>query len=234
MEKLIYLIYKAEHQPMENFAGELRGSVAEKLVKEPGVRKLRMSIADKTVEPALPLRIQSSPELPDAVLSVWLNTCEMRTPVEAILADSGEHLHGYLVTESEPLVNELHPGKDGERVYGMCQIAIMKKPPRLAYGEWREIWQGSHTQIAIDHQSTFGYRQNVVVRPLTADAREYDAIVEENFPPEAMTSNQVFYDADGDDARLKQNLDVMMESCHRFVDFDKIDAIPMSEYIIRG
>ena len=92
------------------------------------------------------------------------------------------------------------------------------------------MWQGSHTQVAIDTQSTFGYRQNVIVRALTYAAPHYRAIIEENFPAAAMTSPHAFYDAVGDDARYKANLKAMIDSCARFIDMDRIDVVPTSEY----
>jgi hypothetical protein len=88
--------------------------------------------------------------------------------------------------------------------------------------------------VAIDTQSTFGYRQNVLERPLSADAAPLDAMIEENFPPEAMSSDHAFYGVQaGDDEGLQANLSAMLASCARFIDFDKIDVIPMSEYVIK-
>ena len=87
--------------------------------------------------------------------------------------------------------------------------------------------------VPIDTQSTFGYRQNVVVRVLGEDTLVFDAIVEENFPPEAMTSDHAFYDTGGDEEQLQQRMTTMMESCARFIDFEHIDVIPMSEYVIK-
>jgi hypothetical protein len=49
-----------------------------------------------------------------------------------------------------------------------------------------------------------------------------------------MTSQQAFYDAVGDEAKLDTNRKRMMESSGRFIDFDRIDVIPMSEYVVRG
>ena len=64
----------------------------------------------------------------------------------------------------------------------------------------------------------FEYIQNVVVRTLTPDAPAIDAIVEECFPPEAMTDYKVFFDAPGDETKFKKNLKCMMESVHRFIE----------------
>jgi hypothetical protein len=58
------------------------------------------------------------------------------------------------------------------------------------------------------------------------------AMIEENFPPGAMTSDHAFYGV-SDDENLKKNLDAMVNSCSRFIDFDKIDVIPMSEYVLK-
>jgi hypothetical protein len=112
----------------------------------------------------------------------------------------------------------------------MCQVVFLQRPPRIAHDEWIRVWQGSHTQVAIDTQSTFGYRQNVVIRALTYAAPHYDAIVEENFPAAAMSDQNAFYDAVGDDAKRDANLKAMIDSCVRFIDFDRIDVIPTSEY----
>ena len=113
----------------------------------------------------------------------------------------------------------------------MCHVVFLTHPPRLSYDHWLDIWHNSHTQIAIDTQSTFGYRQNVIVRPLTYGAPPFDAIIEENFPAAAMESEQVFYEAEGDDEKYQKNAKAMMDSVMRFIDFDKIDIIPTSEYL---
>ncbi|MBP1685510.1 MAG: hypothetical protein H6Q33_1653, partial [Deltaproteobacteria bacterium] len=107
-------------------------------------------------------------------------------------------------------------------------------PPRLRYEHWRDLWLDGHTPIGIETQSNFGYRQNIVVRRLTYGAPPCDGIVEENFPAAAMTSPHAFYDAVGDEARYQARLQRMMESCHRFIDFDKIDVIIASEYVMKG
>ena len=36
-----------------------------------------------------------------------------------------------------------------------------------------------------------------------------------------------------DDETLQANVGAMMESCARFIDFDRIDIVPMSEYLLK-
>ena len=169
---------------------------------------------------------------------MWLDSAidARRVEVDAILSDHKSPFAGYLVSESVPLLNTAHPPASGERTFGFAQIACLPRPPRLEHNEWRSIWQDLHTQLAIDTQSTFGYVQNLIVRPLTADAPPYAAIVEELFPPAAMTSPHAFFDAvDGEEAnedRLQRNVSAMIESTTRFLDIDQIDVFPTSQYVV--
>jgi hypothetical protein len=57
-------------------------------------------------------------------------------------------------------------------------------------------------------------------------------MLDECFPAAAMTDPQAFFDAQGDPAKFKRNTEAMAESCARFIDMDKIDVIPTSQYVI--
>lgn len=233
MEKIIYPVWKHETESGESFRRHLLGEVSRGLLQA-GARKLSISLVDDDVAPAEPLRIIATRPPVDGLISIWVDTAIRRKPLEEIIEKAVARMAGYLVTESQPLVNTRYPVRDGERVPGMNSVVFLTRPPRLSYSQWIEIWHGSHTQIAIETQSTFGYKQNVIVRPLTYAAPPYDAIVEENFPAEAMTDPQAFYNAIGDDEKRQQRELAMIESCARFIDFDKLDRILMSEYVIKS
>ena len=229
MEKILYTIWKPADRSPDAFRDRLLDSATE--LQRSGACQIRICVADSGVEAAAALRQASSASVPDGILTLWVDTAIRRSEQEKILAPHCARYFGYLVSESEPIVNREHRAGSGERTPGMNQLAFLQRPPRLTYEQWIQIWHHSHAQIAIDTQSTFGYRQNVVVRPLTEDAPPCDAVVEENFPAEAMTSPQVFFAADGDEALYQRNLKAMMESCARFIDFDRIDVVPSSEYL---
>ena len=232
MEKILYPLWKSEHLEADEFRDRLLNTLAPAIL-ELGVRGLRLSVVDSDVAPAAALRMENASPVMDAMVSVWLDSAVYRAPVEELLAQHGSRLAGYLVTESEPIVNTAHPPQPGARTFGMAQVVFLQRPRRLREQQWLEIWLGSHTQVAIDTQSTFSYRQNVVVRPLTYAAPPFDAIIEENFPPQAMNSQHAFYAAE-DDETLAANSRAMLESCSRFIDFDKIDVIPTSEYHLKS
>ena len=232
MEKLMYAVWKIDtdsetefrHKLLENISGQLLESEA---------RKLRIGVVDQDVAPAARLRRESTKPPINGIISMWVDTSIRRRPLEEIIQTAVSRMAGYLVTESEPIVNTKHIVENGKRTPGMYQVVFLKRPPRLNYEQWLEIWLGSHTQVAIDTQSTFGYRQNVIVRPLTYAAAPYDAIIEEYFPEAAMTDPSVFFSAVGDAAKRKEHAKAMQESVVRFIDFDKIDCIPMSEYTMK-
>jgi len=233
MEKMLFIVWKHEGDSEKVFRQKLLEKVSPQLI-DLGARRLRIGVVDEDVAPAASLRMETTKPSITGLVSIWADTSIRRRPFEEVLQGSVARLAGYLVTESEPIVNTKHVVADGQRTPGMYQVVLLRKPPRLSYEQWLEIWLGSHTQVAIDTQSTFGYRQNVIVRPLTPAAPPCDAIIEEYFPGEAMTDPMVFYNAVGDEAKRKRHEKAMFDSVARFIDFDKIDRIPMSEYTMKS
>lgn len=230
----MYTLWRPPAQSADTFRDVLLSVLSPALAALDTLRGIRLAVADSAVADAAMRRIESHSPLPDALLSLWVDSSAAPGSWEQLIDDCAPCRSGYLVHESEPLASGLrHPLVPGERVYGMCQVAFLRKPVALAKEEWRAIWQGSHTCVAINTQSTFGYRQNAIVRTLDERALPVDAVVEENFPPEAMACNHAFYATGQDEALLQQRMTAMLESCARFIDFEHIDVVPMSEYLIR-
>jgi hypothetical protein len=233
VEKLAYIAWKPEAASGDQFRDRLLGGTVRELLTT-GALKLQVNVADSAVAPAAPMRMMNTRPLPDALVTLFLDTHLDRKPVEKALAAAAPRIAGYLVLESEPIPNVKQRAREGERTPGYSQLALIQRPPRLDLEHWLQIWQGSHTKVAKETQSTFRYVQNRVVQPLTYGAPRFDAIVEECFPAAAMASQHAFYDAVGDDAKLEANRRRMMESSGRFIDFDRIDVIPTSEYVVRS
>jgi hypothetical protein len=210
---MMYAVWKHEPETTSDFRAKLLGEVSKRLI-EMGVHKVRISVVDDDVAAADSLRMETSKPPISGMISLWVDTAVNRKPLEDVIQAAAARMAGYLVTESEPIVNTRFVVPDGQRTPGMNQVVFLKKSVRLSYENWLEIWLGSHTQVAIDTQSTFGYRQNVIVRPLTYAA--------------------AFYDAVGDEEKRKKRETAMFQSCMRFIDFDKIDRIPTSEYVMKS
>ncbi len=232
MEKVIYLVWRDPSVDIETFGKKLRGDLATQLRAIPSVRSLQVNVVDAAVAAGEGLKQTNSNPPLETVVQVWVDSAiaHLRAPVDAAIAANVGRFAAYLVTESQPLRNLKHPPKIGERTEGFAQIALIRKPQAQSYTDWIDVWHNSHTKVAIDTQSTFEYIQNVVIRPLTADAPPLDAMVEEGFPIGALNSPHVFFDAVGNEEKFQANLKIMMDSVFRFIDMGKIDVAPTSQY----
>ncbi len=232
MEKTVYVLWKKKGTSEPDFKQQLLEDVSRQLLNL-NIKKLSVCIDDERVKPAAPLRQINIFSPINAIISVWLDTSLNRGPIESVISSVVDQFAGYLVTESEPIVNTRHRVPPGEPTPGMHQVVFLMKKDDLDYNEYLRLWQESHTQVGIDTQSTFHYIQNVIVRPLTEDAPQWHGIVEEGFPEEAMTDQSVFFDAAGDSEKLENNRALMVESVLRFLDLEKINVIPMTEYVFK-
>lgn len=231
MQKVIYLLWRDSRADAEDFFLQLRTEVADRLVRL-GARNLQLNLDDADVRAADGLRQEQAGALPQAVVSFWLDSAvgEFRRPYDDVLQAACARIAGYLVCESVPIPNTRFPAKARQRTHGFSQLAFLQLPPRLTHAAWLDIWQNHHMRVAIDTQDNFQYVQNLVVQVLTPGAAPLAAIVEECFPPAAMTDPMAFFDAPGDEAKFQHNLATMMDSCNRFIDFDQLGVVLTSQY----
>jgi hypothetical protein len=166
-----------------------------------------------------------------AVISIWTQQSYGKQIAEAVdlLGRGGDSVAAYLVTESVPMAP---PDHLGERCPGLANVALLRRPPHLDHATWLRRWQIDHTQVAIETQATFGYTQNVVVRPLTPGAPAIDGIVEELFPEAATTDLHAFFGA-ADDADLEDRMTRMVASTSAFGATENIDTVPTSRYVLK-
>ena len=230
MEKVIYLVRAREGYDINAFQEVALGLMSEELLAMNNVQKLRVSFNDGDVARADGLKQENAGPLPHSMISLWVDTGNSHGELEAIIKPHTSRIEGYLVTESEVL---RPPSEEGQRTAGTMQLCCLGKRKDLSLEAFLNIWRNSHGPIAIETQSTFGYRQHIVVRKLTEDAQDHTAIIEEHFPAEAMDSPHAFFDAVNDDKRLAKNRNAMVESCARFIDFNQLNCIHMSEYTVK-
>jgi EthD domain-containing protein len=233
VEKLLYAFWRGEVPAAafrERFVRELKPRILAL-----GGERLQFNIADLDVSGALVnFTLHSTRPPPDGIVSFWLSSAWRREPVERLLAASCARIAGYEVAESTILPNVRHPPREDERTFGFSQVTFLQVPPRLRWADWRRVWFEEHTPVGIATQANFRYVQNIVVMALTAAAPPFSAIVEECFPPEALRDSQAFYGAAGDQAKHQRHQQLMMASCEKFIDFDRIDVIATSEYLLHG
>jgi hypothetical protein len=229
MEKVVIIARTTDFS--DDWCARLRGPVAAELL-DLGVPGLAVNVRDEPVRDAM-MQLTTLDPPAAAVISLWTQQYygdQARAAIALIEAES-ESAAAYLVTESAPMPPP-DPG-DGARTPGLANVALLRRPADLDHETWLRRWHIDHTQVAIDTQATFGYTQNVVVRALTDDAPPIDAIVEENFPDEAVSDPYAFYGA-ADEADLTDRVGRMIASVSAFGAQLNIDTVPTSRYVFRS
>ena len=233
MEKVIYAVWRDARETPETFSRRLREEAAPKLLAL-GARGLQINVVDAVVAPAKGLvRVATNPQM-EAVVHLWIDSAinVFRKPFDDVLASVGR-IAGYLVSESNGVVNNDYRAKPGERTHGFSQCVFIVRPKRVSPEAWIDAWHNHTTPVAIECQGNFFYAANVVIRPLTHAAPAYDALVEECMQPEAMTDPTVFFDRGRDPEKAKDNARRMYEAAALVTDVDKIDVIATSQYIFK-
>jgi len=122
-----------------------------------------------------------------------------------------------------------------ETFVGTVQLCCFNQRDDISRETFTKRWLKDHTSIALETQSTVGYRQNLVDEHPDIGAAHlasnpaYDGIVEEYFPVAAATSAAHFFNAVDDTALLNTNIARMQQSCARFIDFSTILVIHLSD-----
>lgn len=201
-------------------------------LKAAGASGIRINLRDKEVAAGAALIQKWQEPQQEAVVQYWLPSANaiFRADADRAIAAHCGRFAAWLVAESTIIANHEHPPVSGQRTWGWSQASFINFRNDLDRMEAMNVWHSHHTRVAIDTQSNFEYVQNLVVRPLTDGAPEYDAFVEECFPVGALNDPHAFFDAVGDPAKFEANLDSMMDSCGRFIQFGRIDIIPTSQY----
>jgi hypothetical protein len=231
LEKLVISLWSVEGVGGDEFRDQLLALARDQWLPISAVRGLRLTVVDSDVTAAEGRRITLAESPPDAVFSVWLDAVNEHTQLLQSVAELSLRQSCYLVTESDQLASAIRPAPVSGRTPGFCQVVFMQRPDHLSVTQWLDLWQDQHTAVAIETQATFAYRQNVIVRPLSENAPPLSAVVEESFPEAAMTSDYAFYGVE-DDAAMAVKMNTLLASCSRFLDFERIEVIPMSEYLL--
>jgi hypothetical protein len=191
-----------------------------------GVDELQVNVHDDAVAAGLAIQHLEHP-----IETVVSTSGGFGADILRILSDPLGDLVGWEVDVRQPLPPPLVP--DGVRADTLANLAFIRRPRELSYDAWLRHWHGPHTQVAIQTQATFGYVQNRVVRPLTPETPQVDAIVEELFPMAAVTDMHAFYGSDGDDAELARRMTTLLESVSVMGADRRIDLVPTSRYVWR-
>jgi hypothetical protein len=132
MEKLVYLLWKRDGDAIESFRDRLVGDVGRTLIDK-GALALTVNVSDlrEQVGNAPSLYLGEGKTI-GACVSLWLDSLDTRTPLEAALGAISARLDGYLVTESMPLRCPDRDWPDGSRSPGVTLWTAFPKPARVS------------------------------------------------------------------------------------------------------
>ena len=229
MEKIVIQIWKNHEIDDNDFKNFLVNEIPSNLRSD--LKSYQVNLPDKDVSKAAGLVQSSYPPSPNAIVFLKVKSLFHVEQKLKAFESHAEKLFSYIVSESK--IIEVDESKNlNKRTEGFSQIVFLEKPDNIDRFDWFDHWTHHHTKIAIETQSNFIYVQNSVVRKLQTQAPNFIAIVEECFPSQAMSDQEEFYAARGDATLMKKNLEIMMDSCSKFIDFSKIEVIPTSRYLV--
>ena len=236
----MYLLWPEGARSRSDVAEAVLGDLAGELL---GLGPLRLSIDVRDPESDIPAPVPT-PEgevPPDAVVSLWLDAVDYRTPYEEVLGAASGRLAGYSVVES--LYRDYGGNQwsaprswpDGVRSPGVLTVALLEQHPEQSFEEWITRWHGRISPITEAIQPRMRYVRNAVFRPLTDGAPPFRGIVEEAWPSlEHVTDPMLFYCANGDPERMNAHVTQMIEEINAFVDLNTLRSVTMSEWILKS
>jgi hypothetical protein len=229
MEKIACALWKPDGLSDADYGKRLREAAPAWSGR--GALALHVNVVDEHVAAGTDVRVGRMDPPKAAFATFWLHEADaLRGALLDAIAGTSARVAAYLVVESIPL-RPVRTAPRGERTPGFNLVTGIEPKDGLAYDAFLRHWHTEHRTVALETQRSFAYVRNEVVRALTPDAPSWAAIVEEGFPIEALTDPAVWYDADGDAARLEGNRTRMMESCLAFLTLDRVESHPMSEYV---
>jgi hypothetical protein len=238
VEKIVYLAWERPSVP----ADALGARVANELVpalSALGPRGLSLTVDDSDAQVPAPVPVPDD-ELPIRLaVSIWLDTIDSRSAVEAALAPFGVRRAGYLVTES--LCEDYGTTEDwptprdwpaGNRSPGITVLTVFDKKPGLDDDVFYGHWYGHQTPMSAAMQPRVRYVRNAVVRGLTPGASPLRAIVEEAWPSVTHLTDPYLFFGAPDDQTMGENIRVMLDSMKVFADASTLRTFTMSEYLL--
>jgi hypothetical protein len=240
VEKLIYLLWMDPDTTRESVGDVMLGSVAPALLAL-NPQRLSMDLRDVHSDIPAPVPTPAGETPLHALVSVWLDAVDHRRPFEEVLRSAATRLAGYQVVESlyrDYGGNEWSDPRDwpdGRRSPGVLTVALLQQHPDLSFEDWIARWHGRISPITESIQPRCRYVRNAVFRGFTEGAPPLGGIVEEAWPSlDHLTDPMLFYRADGDPAKMTENVTRMIEEITAFIDLDTMRSVTMSEWILKS
>ena len=239
MNKEVALLYDTRGRSREELRRTLLDECAPRIL-ELGAPRLSLCIADEHAAVRSPSPFPLFGRRICALLNVWSEAAAAVEPLLAPVRAAGFEVHAYDVEESvyadygDNAHAKPRDWPDGQRSPGITAVTLMRRPRRLDRDEWVRRWHGRMSPVSERIQPRTRYVRNSVLWSVTKSAPPYEGIVKEAWPSKQHVEDpMLFYCADGDKQRLKQNVARMMASVQGFLDLPRIRSATLSEYLLK-
>lgn len=177
----MYGLWRGPDQPLDPVRAALLDDVAPTLL-DLGVHGLRVEV-EEPAGSVLRTGAQADGSLLCGSVSIWLDSCDERTPHEAAIARAGTEVFGWIVAESVPRAyGDRRSWADGQQSPGMSILTFFDKGPAIPDEDFYRIWHGEHTPLSFEIHPFWLYVRNQVLRPVTPGAPSVRGIVYEAVP----------------------------------------------------
>ena len=240
VEKLVYVCWMPQATTPSEVGMVFRHQLAPTLLGL-GVKGLELHLDDELADTRAPVPAPKDEALPVAVVSVWVDAYDFRQPVEQAIADVSSFIAGYQVVESLYGDYGRNPHSaprnwaDGERSPGIVTMAMFPKRPDMDREAFWQFWHGHQSPMSEAIQPRCRYVRNLVVRPFTEGAPDFQGIVAEAWPSkEHVEDTHLFFESHGDNDVLMANITTMIDHGNAFMDMDRLRSVTMSEYLMKS
>lgn len=225
MHKIIFVLFD-NTQPKKLYPFAKKTSLLVKdIISQIEVIKVKLNDISGFIQKGKHHRQVNNCFQPVGVLSLWFRSLN-----HDILNDLSKKLKTvfdevwYFEVNEKVVLNEREIDSDNS----FTQFALISKCSGISEKSFFDHWHNIHTEVAINTQSTFSYIQNTISKSFQHSCPPFLAIVEESFPVEALENPMVFYNVNSHEA-LKINIQLMMESCQKFLNFEEIIVFPTQQ-----
>jgi len=234
MEKVIYLVWGDGERPERdaNFEKGVVEVVARGVeateARGGSVHVARQEIASRWLKRTVP-----PAESLWCMTSVWLDDIIEREAYEQELRALGaDRYDSYLVTESVP---RWRPGaRNGQLSAGIQLLSLLNRPDPMSHDEFTDYWINGHLPLSLTIHPQWTYVRNIITRPLSEGAKQFDAVCEHGFEePDHLTDPRYFYGAGSDPDKLAENQAIIAKDAAVFVDRERTASQTTVEYVIK-
>lgn len=168
-----------------------------------------------------------------SAVSVWVDQVEQHAALVDHLPPAAR-TSAYLLAESIPLEWQGRDWLDGVRSPGVTILTALRRLPGLSDDDFFGRWHGSHSVLTFEIHPIKRYVRNTVVRPLTAGAPTFDAIVPEGFDAADVLDPTRFYGAGEPDLSWKDGLQKVNDDLATWCDMATIQTAPTDEHLLNS